>query len=229
MALRIGRTTWLARQLTQLRPINVQLSNTIRTMRESQTRSIRIQNIQPFRPRFNSSVANQTKKVEPKSEGYFKSLTKKYGMNVVYVYLALSLLDFPVCFVIVHSLGQEKIGEFEDEVAKYVGPYTEKAKDFLRQLNFPIPEKHDDDSQVFGVETTDEAGKPAHKASLLTEAAIAYGIHKSFIFIRLPLAVAITPSIVKFGARHFPSWFAKSANKFGVKADGKRRFGGFLF
>lgn len=36
------------------------------------------------------------------------------------------------------------------------------------------------------------------KASLWTEAVIAYGIHKAlFIFIRVPITVAVTPAIVK--------------------------------
>ncbi len=36
-----------------------------------------------------------------------------------------------------------------------------------------------------------------HPLGLATQLALAYAIHKSFIFVRVPLAAAITPKIVK--------------------------------
>ena len=36
-----------------------------------------------------------------------------------------------------------------------------------------------------------------HEASLATQLALAYAIHKSFIFVRVPLAAAVTPKVVK--------------------------------
>ncbi|KAK9369337.1 hypothetical protein V1509DRAFT_620466 [Lipomyces kononenkoae] len=182
--------------------------------------------------RFNSSLApngstsQQAQKAQPaKKEGYFKRMSKKYGISVVYVYLGLSMLDFPVCFAVVHTLGQEKISEWEDIVSEYVKPVTEYVKDVLRSFGIKLPERQEhrpaDDSE-------DTTTSIQHKPSLLTEAAIAYGIHKSLIFIRLPAAVAITPPIVKFLQRRFPKLFVSSAA--GVAhPDIKRRFFGGLF
>ncbi|RDL39097.1 uncharacterized protein BP5553_03437 [Venustampulla echinocandica] len=47
----------------------------------------------------------------------------------------------------------------------------------------------------WGVEEAEEKNKK--HASLATQLALAYAIHKSFIFIRVPLAAAITPKVVR--------------------------------
>jgi hypothetical protein len=39
-----------------------------------------------------------------------KRLSKEYGWSAVGVYLALSVLDFPFCFLLVRTLGTERIG-----------------------------------------------------------------------------------------------------------------------
>ncbi|KAK9371784.1 uncharacterized protein V1513DRAFT_454484 [Lipomyces chichibuensis] len=179
--------------------------------------------------RFNSTSPDmprpqqaQTAKLE-KKEGYLKRLSKKYGISVVYIYLGLSLLDFPVCFAVVHTLGQEKISELEDTVSEYFKPITQSVKEVLQSIGIKLPERREHSSTE-----TENHSSPQHKPSLLTEAAIAYGIHKSLIFIRLPLAAAITPPIVKFMQLHFPRMFVSSAR--GVThPDIKRRFFGGLF
>lgn len=38
---------------------------------------------------------------------------------------------------------------------------------------------------------------PFHPTGIWTQLALAYAIHKSFIFIRVPLTVSITPKVVK--------------------------------
>ncbi|KAE8452877.1 hypothetical protein EG329_013149 [Mollisiaceae sp. DMI_Dod_QoI] len=50
-------------------------------------------------------------------------------------------------------------------------------------------------ADAWGVEEAREKNK--HDASLATQLALAYAIHKSFIFIRVPLAAAITPKVVQ--------------------------------
>jgi hypothetical protein len=40
-----------------------------------------------------------------------KKLTKEYGWVTVGVYLGLSVLDFPFCFLFVRMVGAEKIGK----------------------------------------------------------------------------------------------------------------------
>lgn len=45
-----------------------------------------------------------------------KSLSKEYGWTAVGVYLGLSALDFPFCFLAVRMLGTDRIGFAEDKV-----------------------------------------------------------------------------------------------------------------
>jgi hypothetical protein len=46
----------------------------------------------------------------------FKQLSKEYGWTAVAVYLGLSLIDFPFCFLAVRLLGTDRIGHYEDVV-----------------------------------------------------------------------------------------------------------------
>ncbi|KAK8120736.1 peptide alpha-N-acetyltransferase [Apiospora kogelbergensis] len=48
---------------------------------------------------------------------------------------------------------------------------------------------------TWGVEEAEARNKA--EASLGTQLALAYAIHKSFIFIRVPLTAAVTPKVVK--------------------------------
>jgi hypothetical protein len=45
-----------------------------------------------------------------------KQLSKEYGWTAVGVYFALSLLDFPFCFLAVRLLGTDRIGHYEDVI-----------------------------------------------------------------------------------------------------------------
>lgn len=42
-----------------------------------------------------------------------KKLSREYGWSALGVYLTLSALDFPFCYLLVKYLGTERIGEFE--------------------------------------------------------------------------------------------------------------------
>lgn len=42
--------------------------------------------------------------------GRLKKLSREYGWAAVGIYLALSVLDFPFCFLLVRTVGTEKIG-----------------------------------------------------------------------------------------------------------------------
>ncbi|KAL8871922.1 MAG: hypothetical protein Q9174_002356, partial [Haloplaca sp. 1 TL-2023] len=65
---------------------------------------------------------------------------------------------------------------------------------------YPVVES---DSKDMAVAAYDHGYKEAEKqntgdsASIWTELALAYAIHKSFIFIRVPITAAITPKVVK--------------------------------
>lgn len=126
------------------------------------------------------------------------------------VYFALSALDFPFCFIAVRSLGTERIGRWENAVIN----------GFWNIISIPFPSLSPQPAPA-GVEPGDAAGMEAVKregppsrtwdhgvdaaraanqgeeASIWTQLALAYAIHKSFIFIRVPLAAAVLPSVVR--------------------------------
>src|ERR1700760_2800237 len=77
----------------------------------------------PFRPRFNSSKpahgVNAQLGSPPPNLSFsqrLKALSKEYGWTAVGVYLGLSVLDFPFCFLAVRWLGTERIGRWEHAV-----------------------------------------------------------------------------------------------------------------
>jgi hypothetical protein len=43
----------------------------------------------------------------------FRKLSREYGWLALWVYLGLSVLDFPFCFLLVRTLGVERIGHYE--------------------------------------------------------------------------------------------------------------------
>lgn len=56
-----------------------------------------------------------------------KALSKEYGYSALGVYLALSALDFPFCFLAVRYLGAERIGRWEDAAVAAAKPYWRAA------------------------------------------------------------------------------------------------------
>lgn len=48
-----------------------------------------------------------------------KDLSKRYGYAAVAVYLGLSAIDFPLCFLAVRTVGAERIGMWEQAVVDY--------------------------------------------------------------------------------------------------------------
>lgn len=70
----------------------------------------------------------------------FRKLSREYGWSALGVYLALSALDFPFCFLAVRWLGTDRIGHWEHVVLEWVWtvvPYP-----------FPAPEP----AQAVGIE-----------------------------------------------------------------------------
>jgi hypothetical protein len=47
-----------------------------------------------------------------------KKLSREYGWAALGVYMALTVLDFPFCFLAVRSLGTERIGHYEHVVVQ---------------------------------------------------------------------------------------------------------------
>jgi N-terminal acetyltransferase 2 len=103
-------------------------------------------------------------------------LFKKYRWPALTVYIGLSIIDFGISFLAVRALGTEKIGRYEKIILRKVEDSTGwKAKG--------TPPQHMDSKEG---------------ASIWTEVALAYTIHKTlFALVRVPLTVAVTPYLVK--------------------------------
>ena len=130
---------------------------------------------------------------KPKS---LKHLMKEYGYAGLGVYLGLSFIDLPICYVMVHSMGKEQIEYYENKVKQAFG-FGVSDEELQKKHEINRIEEMNEQSDS---ESTNENG--SFFTMLLsqfswTEFAIAYGIHKSLIFIRLPITAAITPGIVK--------------------------------
>ncbi|EEH17128.2 hypothetical protein PABG_07215 [Paracoccidioides brasiliensis Pb03] len=154
-----------------------------------------------------------------------KKLSREYGWSSLGVYLALSVLDFPFCFAAVRLLGVERIGHYEHVIAEVVkgvfapiwravakpdasGGSDSEAADGGGWGDMTIAmggaggtgewdgharaAEAEGQNAGTGTGTGTEAG-----ASLWTQLALAYAVHKSLIFIRVPITAAVTPKVVK--------------------------------
>lgn len=137
-----------------------------------------------------------------KKKGGIKELMSKYGYSALGIYLAISAIDLPLSFLLVHSMGQERIVEVENSVKRFFGFSTELA-------DSPIVASVEGDGSsavtidkegsvvISGNQTKQEEGWRAYfTPTFLTEFGIAYALHKSLIFIRVPITAAITPKAV---------------------------------
>ncbi|CAD6500929.1 BgTH12-06633, partial [Blumeria graminis f. sp. triticale] len=136
----------------------------------------------------------------------FGKAKREYGWSAFGVYLALSALDFPLCLLLVRHLGADKIGELEDHIISTVDKIIpDQIQKIYYEAKTSIIQPKD---QRFCEEQVVESGgntglkmedneRNKKNASIATQLALAYAIHKSFIFFRVPLTAAVTPKIVK--------------------------------
>lgn len=123
------------------------------------------------------------------------------------MYLALSVLDFPFCFLLVRVVGTDRIGQLEHWVTSHIKQIIpESVKTWWHEYRAALTKA---ETQQFGSNEASEAVEMAGwgveeaqernraEASLGTQLALAYAIHKSFIFLRVPLTAAVTPKVVK--------------------------------
>ncbi|KAI9822776.1 MAG: hypothetical protein M1832_003009 [Thelocarpon impressellum] len=133
-----------------------------------------------------------------------RKLSREYGWSALGVYLLLSALDFPFCFLAVRTLGTDRIGHWEHVAVQWFWNMvprqfqTEGAAQNASVGDAGMPDGAiaKAEERGWGVEEADEANT-ASNASIWTQLALAYAIHKTFIFIRVPLTAAITPKVVK--------------------------------
>ncbi|OHE90849.1 peptide alpha-N-acetyltransferase Nat2 [Colletotrichum orchidophilum] len=154
-----------------------------------------------------SNSANGTAKESLSLSQRLKKLSREYGWSAVGVYLALSVLDFPFCFLLVRIVGTDRIGQLEHWVVSHVKKVIpDSVKNWWNEYRAALSKAeseqlgNDDISEAvematWGVEEAQRANKA--EASLGTQLALAYAIHKSFIFLRVPLTAAVTPKVVK--------------------------------
>lgn len=131
-----------------------------------------------------------------------RKLSREYGWSAVGVYFALSALDFPFCFLAVRGLGTERIGRAEAVVVGWFWSALESTvpslAERLRPAKKSVQESLDvaAEGDAWGVDEAEKKNR-GEDGSLWTQLALAYAIHKSFIFIRVPLTAAVTPKVVK--------------------------------
>ncbi|KAM5437643.1 DUF1279 superfamily [Microsporum ferrugineum] len=124
-----------------------------------------------------------------------RTLSREYGWAAVGVYFFLSALDFPFCFAAVRLLGVERIGHYEHVI---VGSVKDAIAKIWPSKEADARPRSEDDNEIGIADDIEEAQKANRgEASIWTQLVLAYAIHKSFIFIRVPLTVAVTPKIVK--------------------------------
>lgn len=130
----IGKGTWrrsftvpsqsLVRSVASKRlvsaPARPSITNSLPRSRSSPLRTPRrnFHNTSRRRDANNSSheaSAKGAKAKEPQGiSARLKKLSREYGWSAVGVYLGLSVLDFPFCFLLVRIVGTDKIGEYQN-------------------------------------------------------------------------------------------------------------------
>jgi len=114
------------------------------------------------------------------------------------VYFALSVLDFPFCFLAVRLLGTDRIGHYEDVIKNAFWSVVRLAFPDAGKKSTAIPEDVAEATAREGdVGAADIAIKNSVDASIWTQLGLAYLVHKSFIFLRVPLTAAVLPKVVK--------------------------------
>ncbi|EMD96600.1 hypothetical protein COCC4DRAFT_150287 [Bipolaris maydis ATCC 48331] len=164
-------------------------------------RSLRFKSDRPNAQSHNPTPHLGSPEPAPSVSQRLKKLSREYGWTALAVYLGLSLLDFPLCLLAVRLLGTDRIGHYEHVLKDALWSVV--------RLGFPnagrkpaeagadegVAEAIDRDGYV-------EAGRAAgHNggadASIWTQLGLAYLVHKSLIFFRVPLTAAVLPKVVK--------------------------------
>lgn len=128
-----------------------------------------------------------------------KKLSREYGWSALGVYLLLSALDFPFCFLAVRTLGTERIAHWEHVVVEGFWSLVHLVMPDAGKQSKAAAEAVAEEGTATWTQEVDEADarNKGEGASIWTQLALAYAIHKSFIFIRVPLTAAVTPKVVK--------------------------------
>lgn len=180
----------------------------------------------------------------PKKPG-LKELMKEYGYSALGIYLGLSAIDLPLCYLLVHSMGKDEIEYYENKAKQQFG-YGLSDEELAKKQEIIKIEEMQNEKDVVPDENQSMFSYVLAQFSW-TEFAIAYGIHKSLIFIRVPICAAITPGVVKalrrwgfkIGSDKLGTTAAVAKDainnvtansaRFGTRPDGKKRWFSWFF
>ena len=168
-------------------------------------------------------------KNEKKSEPHgIKGLMAKYGYSALIVYILLTCIDLPLCFLGVHSLGEEKIKIYLNRGKQLIGmgdPDESKVIEDVRKKQAHREAVQAENAGNVGDasrKTFNERWQEMKDSTLLAELLIAYGIHKSLIIVRVPLTAVLTPSFVKLLKRFGIDLMKKQKKVFQTMASGAK-------
>ncbi|KAG5440353.1 hypothetical protein PCANB_001923 [Pneumocystis canis] len=105
--------------------------------------------------------------------------TSRYGATAASVYLVISIIDFGFSWGAVKSLGSTAIGFYEKILLEIEHRTGWQLKHSMTSLE------------------TNKKSMENESPNIWTQIAIAYGIHKLLILVRVPLTAAFTPPLVK--------------------------------
>ncbi|AAS53846.1 AFR475Cp [Eremothecium gossypii ATCC 10895] len=127
----------------------------------------------------------------PKKKG-LKALMQTYGWSALAVYMAISAIDLPLCYFGVHSLGEKTIKVYMNRL-KNVFDCGKEEHLLISEIEILQEERE----RIKQTASGESIWRQLMNSNFLTEFLIAYGIHKSLVFIRVPITAAATPAIVK--------------------------------
>lgn len=185
-------------QSTLARPtIQQRLSESYKSILRSNVRSnIRSQRFNSTKPDVTPNLGSPGTNAKPGLSERLKALSREYGWSALGVYLALSALDFPFCFLAVRLLGTDRIAKAEHVIIEWFS-------NLVRTVYPDFRMKKHVGGAAEGVESdlregeTEKAKGTGDNASLGTQLVLAYAVHKSLIIFRVPLTAAVLPKIVK--------------------------------
>lgn len=148
----------------------------------------------------NQGESNSEHKPEPEPTGAyarFKLLAKKYGWYAFGMYWILSTVDFTLTFLVVHSLGAERI---EPVISSSLRTYRlwRHGEEETARLEQEDSKRRE---EVKAEEKANKRGGGGYWGSRMfwAEALLAYTIHKTALLpLRAGLTVAWTPKVVKW-------------------------------
>ncbi|KIW91427.1 uncharacterized protein Z519_08323 [Cladophialophora bantiana CBS 173.52] len=214
-----AQRAFLRRSTHTQRAMGTSSSPSVQAFRAARKQPLRRNNVVGRRNNSTSnSTSGSTANQKPSLKERLKTMSREYGWTAVGVYLALSALDFPFCFLAVRMMGTETIGHYEHVVVETFKAIVKWPLQGSQKAEIPADGAINEATEVKELEqhgaqggrileqeeeTNDHGYKAAQKAnqgedaSIWTQLALAYAVHKSFIFIRVPLTAAVLPKVVK--------------------------------